>query len=171
VAPPCGLGTQAAGYPSRVSGSTPLGVYLNDHLAGSEAAIELIDKLRSTQDDAEFAAYLADLQQDVEADRGELERVFETLGIPRSAVKKAAGWLVEKASRITFDTTTSEDLSRLMETEALALGIEGKLAGWRALKVVSVDVGVDLDVLIQRARDQRSGLEPFRIDAAKRAFT
>jgi len=58
-----------------------------------------------------------------------------------------------------------------METEALALGIEGKLAGWRTLKAVSVDVGVDLDVLIQRARDQRSSLEPFRIDAAKRAFT
>jgi hypothetical protein len=153
-----------------VPGSTPLGVYLNDHLAGSEAAIELIDKLRSTHDDVEFAAYLAELQRDVEADRGELERVFETLGIPRSAVKQAAGWLLEKASRLKFDTTASEDLARLMETEALALGIEGKLAGWRALKVVSVDLGVDLDVLIQRASDQRSRLEPFRIDAAMRAF-
>ena len=153
MAPLYGLGTQAAGYPGRVSASTPLGTYLNDHLAGSEAAIELIDGLRSTDDDVEFAAYLAELQQDVEADRGELEQVFETLGIPRSAVKKAAGRLLEKASRIKFDSTASEDLTRLMETEALALGIEGKLAGWRALKVVSVDLGVDLDVLIQRARE------------------
>jgi hypothetical protein len=58
-----------------------------------------------------------------------------------------------------------------METEALALGIEGKLAGWRALRVLARDPGVDLDALIQRAADQRRRLEPFRVDAAKRAFS
>lgn len=153
-----------------MSGSTPLGAYLNDHLAGSAAAIELIEKLRSKNADGEFAAYLSELQHDVEADRGNLEQVMETLGVPRSAIKEAAGWLVEKASRIAFDVTAGEDLSRLMETEALALGIEGKIAGWRALKVVHSDLGVDLDALIQRAQDQRSGLERFRVGAARRAF-
>jgi hypothetical protein len=95
-----------------VSGSTPLGAYLNDHLAGSAAAIEFDPRV-----------------------------------------------------------TGSEHLSRLMETEGLAVGVEGKLAGWQALKVVSGDLGIDLDALIERAADQRRRLEPFRIDAAARAFS
>ena len=98
MAPQAVSGTQAAGYPSRVSGSTPLGAYLNDHLAGSEAAIELIDKLRSTHDDVEFAAYLAELQQDVEADRGELERVFETLG-NSSQCREEGSWVAAGESQ------------------------------------------------------------------------
>jgi hypothetical protein len=32
------------------------------------------------------------------------------------------------------------------------------------------DLGVDLDVLVSRAERQRERLEPFRIDAAERAF-
>jgi hypothetical protein len=171
-APLSSLRAWEAGYPGRVSGSTPLGAYLNDHLAGAAAAMELIDKLHSAND-GEFGAYLAGLQRDVEADRAALEQVMDTLGITRSAIKEAGGWLLEKASRIKFDrrVTGSEHLSRLMETEALALGIEGKLAGWRALRVLARDLGVDLDALIQRAADQRRRLEPFRLDAAKRAFS
>jgi hypothetical protein len=168
------LRVPAPGYPNRVSGSTPLDAYLSDHLAGSAAAIELIDKLvRSTNGDSEFGAYLAELRRDVDADRAALERVMETLGTAPSAIKEAGGWLLEKASRIKFDprVTGSEHLSRLMETETLALGVEGKLAGWRALKVVPGDLGVDLDALIQRAVDQRRRLEPFRMDAAARAFS
>jgi hypothetical protein len=37
--------------------------------------------------------------------------------------------------------------------------------------VLARDPGVDLDALIQRAADQRRRLEPFRVDAAKRAFS
>jgi hypothetical protein len=171
--PLASLGGRGAGYLERVATSPPLGAYLNDHLAGSAAAIELIDKLRSTNRDAEFGACLAELQRDVEADRAALEQVMEAVGITRSAMKEAGGWLLEKASKIKFDhrVTGSEHLSRLMETETLALGVEGKLAGWRALKVVPRDLGVDLDALIQRAIDQRRRLEPFRIDAATRAFS
>lgn len=158
---------------SRVSVSTPLGAYLTDHFAGSAAAIELIAKLRSTNGDGEFGACLAELELDVEADRAALEQVMEALEVSPSAIKVAGGWLLEKASKIKFDhrVTGSEHLSRLMETETLALGVDGKPAGWRALKVVPRGLGVDLDALIQRAVDQRERLEPFRIDAAKRAFS
>jgi hypothetical protein len=41
-----------------VSGSTPLGAYLNDDLAAAAAAMERLDKLRSTNN-GEFGAYLA----------------------------------------------------------------------------------------------------------------
>ncbi len=82
--------------------------------------------------------------------------------------------MLEKLSRVKLDEriTRDEDLTRLMEAEALSLGIEGKLAGWRSLEQLSEgDLGVDLDALVERAREQRARLEPFRLDAARRAFT
>jgi hypothetical protein len=156
-----------------VSASKPRGAYLNDHLAGSVAAIDLIEKMRSTNAGTEFGRVLEALQHDIEDDRDVLQQVMETLGVTTDPVKQAGGWILEKLSRITFDArvTGSDDLSRLMETEALSLGIEGKLAGWRALKESSHgDLGVDLDGLIERAREQRRRLEPFRIEAAKRVL-
>lgn len=154
--------------------STPLRAYLNDHLAGSTAAIDLIGKMRSNNAGTEFGAFLDALHEDIQADRTVLEQVMETLGVTSDTVKQAGGWIVEKLSRVMLDArvTGSEDLSRLMETEALSLGIEGKIAGWRALEhLPESDLGVDLDALIERAKDQRSRLEPFRIDAARRALT
>ena len=63
----------------------------------------------------------------------------------------------------------------MLETEALSLGIEGKLAMWMALKqAVSTDsrlAGTDFDRLIARARQQRQTLEPHRVAAALRAFS
>jgi hypothetical protein len=156
-----------------MSSSEPLGAYLNDHLAGSVAAIALLDKMRSKNQGTEFGVVIDALRHDIAADRDALDQVMKTLGVTRDPVKQAGGWMIEKLSRIMRDdrVTGSEDLSRLMETEALSLGIEGKLAGWRALKQLRrEDLGVDLDRLIERAGDQRSRLEPFRIEAATRAL-
>ena len=157
-----------------MSPSEPLHGYLSDHLAGSEVALELIDKMRSRNDGTAFGGFLDGLKTEIESDRASLERVMRTLGVSRSAIKQAGGWMLEKASRIKLDehVTGSGHLSRLMETEALSLGIEGKRLGWRSLKQLmpDTDLGVDLDVLVSRAEDQRQRLEPFRIDAAERAF-
>jgi hypothetical protein len=128
----------------------------------------------SSYEGTEFGVVLDSLRREIETDRAALEQVMETLGVGPDTVKQAGGWMLEKLSRIKLDEriTGSEDLTRLMETEALSLGIEGKLAGWRALKQLSEgDLGVDLDILAERAQDQRAKLEPFRLDAARRAFT
>jgi hypothetical protein len=156
-----------------MSSSEPLGAYLNDHLAGAVAAIALLDKMRSKNQGTEFGIVIHALRRDIAADRDALDQVMKTLGVTPDPVKQAGGWMIEKLSRIMRDdrVTGSEDLSRLMETEALSLGIEGKLAGWRALKQLRrEDLGVDLNRLIERAGDQRSRLEPFRIEAATRAL-
>ena len=129
--------------------------------------------MRSKNQGSEFGIVIDALRRDIAADRDALDQVMKTLGVTPDPVKQAGGWMIEKLSRIMRDdrVTGSEDLSRLMETEALSLGIEGKLAGWRALKQLPRgDLGVDLDRLIERARDQRSRLEPFRIEAATRAL-
>ncbi len=157
-----------------MSDSTPLSTYLNDHLAGSAFAIDLMERMRSNNEGTEFGRFLDGLQAAIEEDRSALQQVMEAVGVTPRPIKQAGGRMLETLSRVKFDSrlTGSGDLSRLMETEALSLGIEGKLAGWRTLEhIPQRDLGVDLGALIQRARDQRDSLEPFRIDAAKRAFS
>jgi hypothetical protein len=154
-----------------VPSSTPRAAYLNDHLAGSAAALDLLAKMSSQNEGTEFGRVLAALEQEVAEDRDALQQVMAKLGVPTDTVKQAGGWVLEKLTRLRFDVTTGEELGRLMEAEALSLGIAGKLAGWRALKEAShADLGVDLDRLIERAQDQRSRLEPFRIEAARRVL-
>jgi hypothetical protein len=71
--------------------------------------------------------------------------------------------------------TGDEDLSMLLETETLALGIMGKVALWQALLAVAPDypqlVEADLIRLAARAREQHSQVERIRLAAARRFFT
>ena len=67
------------------------------------------------------------------------------------------------------------DLSILLETEALALGVAGKEALWRALLAVAPGypqfVEADLSRLAARAHEQRGQIETIRIAAARQSFT
>jgi hypothetical protein len=154
-----------------------LGVYLNDHLAGSAAGIELATKLRDNHQGTEFGDVMAALHRDISQDRDALEELMRHLEVERHPVKEAAGWALEKLSRLRLNPalTGSADLTRLLETEALSLGIEGKLLIWLALKEAAAGdrrlAGTDFDRLIERARGQRRTLEPHRLAAAVDSFT
>jgi hypothetical protein len=56
----------------------------------------------------------------------------------------------------------------------LALGIQGKLALWRALSVVAADNATrrvaDYEQLAKRAKEQHRRVEDLRLQAAKMAF-
>lgn len=159
-----------------MSSNDLLGTYLNDHLAGSAAGVELAEKLAENNEGTPLGAVLAVVAAEIKEDRSALENLIERLGIGKSAVKHAAGWALEKLSRLRINTplTGSPDLTRLLEIETLSLGIEGKLAMWRALQRVADHdtrlAAIDLDNLILRARQQREALEPHRLEAAAAAF-
>jgi hypothetical protein len=154
-----------------------LGIYLNDHLAGSAAGLELAGKLRDNNQGTELGNVMTALLHDIEQDRATLEELMGRLEVERHRVKDAAGWLAERVSRLRLSPalTGSADLTRLLETEALSLGIEGKLSMWLALKEQAPRdprlAATDLDHLIERARSQRRTLEPHRIAAALQAFS
>jgi hypothetical protein len=154
-----------------------LGVYLNDHLAGSAAGIELAGKLRDNHQGTELGKVMTALHRDISEDRDTLEELMRTLEVEPHPVKEAAGWMLEKLSRLRLNPalTGSAELTRLLETEALSLGIEGKLAMWLALKEAAAAdrrlAGTDYDRLIERARGQRRTLEPHRLAAAVQSFT
>jgi hypothetical protein len=155
----------------------PLGTYLNDHLAGSAAGVELAEKLHQSNQGTELGNVMAALHHDIEQDQATLEELMERLQIERQPVKRAAGWVFEKLSRLRFDAplTGDDDLARLLETETLSLGIEGKLALWRSLKELAATdsrlVAADLERLIDRAQRQRQTLEPYRLAAARQALS
>jgi hypothetical protein len=153
-----------------------LGVYLNDHLAGAAAGTELAGKLRDNNQGTELGNVMAALGRDIEQDRATLEELMERLGVERHRVKQAAGWVLEKLTRLRLNPALagSADLTRMLETEALSLGIEGKRCMWLVLKEAAAHDprlgGTDFDRLVERANGQRQALEPHRVAAALRAF-
>jgi len=153
-----------------------LATYLNDHLAGSEAAIELLDHLETEHPGTQIAMLAAGLRNDIVADRRELEALMARLGIGQSAARKATAWLAEKAIqlKLRLDDPSKGSLRLLEIFEALSLGIEGKRLLWRSLKTAAVYntelQGTDYQTLERRADEQRLGVEPFRMGAAKGTF-
>lgn len=160
-----------------MSSSTELlGAYLTDHLAGSAAAIDHLEKMIANSDGTLLGVFLAELLRDIKADRQTLEDLTERLGVAKSPVKQAAASLLEKVGRLKFteQLSGSPQLRMLLELEALQLGIEGKNAMWRALqRVAHTDprlAAVDFETLRLRARQQFEAVERHRLDAAAEAF-
>lgn len=154
--------------------SDSIGTYLNDHLAGSGAALDLIDALKSQVEDGDFRAALEGVHGEILEDRETLISIMERLGIAQGTVKQLGGRLGEKALRFKSSEMVTDDpaFSELLRTEALVLGIAGKEAGWAALQASQRErlADIDFDTLIDRARTQRLRLEPFRLVAASAAL-
>lgn len=148
-----------------------LATYLNDHLAGSTAALELLEHLERGHPD--LAPFLKGLRHDIELDRAELEVLIARVGAKQSTPRQAAAWVAEKFARLKMavDDLSGSRLRLLESLEAVAIGIHGKGSLWRALKVVPAAAGPDYDRLIARADEQRGRIEAARLDAARRAFT
>ncbi|HEY4305384.1 MAG TPA: hypothetical protein VGM82_12990 [Gemmatimonadaceae bacterium] len=156
--------------------SPHLSAYLNDHLAGAVAALEMIAHLQSAHADILDPDTLGRVEEEVEADRATLESLMERLGITQSRTRRAAGWLAERASRLKLAVDDPKDGAlRAFETiEIVSLGIEGKISLWQSLAAAAssdpVLSGVDYDALIARARDQRRTVETLHADAARTAL-
>jgi hypothetical protein len=163
---------KAAAANIRRSAQDPLGIYLNDHLAGATAGLELARRIAGTGQVPAPPAQLRQFTQEVAEDRDTLLRIMGTLGLPVRSYKVWAAWAGEKAGRLKFNghLTTRSPLSNLEELELLRLGVEGKAAGWRTLRALadrdSRLEASQLDELISRARRQADFLEESRIRAA-----
>ncbi len=167
--------------PQRVlptSGPEPalLGIYLNDHLAGSAGGVALAQRLRDSHGETAAAADLAWLAEQVAEDRATLIKLMEQLGIPRTKYKEPAAWLAEKVGRLKPNghLLSRSPLSSVVELEAMRLGVEGKAAGWRSLRTLAEkDSRLDQDLignLQVRAREQAERLEHLHARAAAEAF-
>jgi hypothetical protein len=151
-----------------------LASYLNDHLAGSVAAIELLDHLIDEHKGHRFEKFLVDLRDDVHADQEVLQNLMRKLDLEESSVRKAGAWIVEKIGQAKI-ALSGDSVGLLQAMEALALGVTGKKLLWRALRTVEAELsqlqGIDLSRLEQRAADQFERVEKERLHLSREAFT
>lgn len=147
-----------------------LAIYMNDHLAGSAAGVEMARRTRGANAGTEFAEPLATLCQEIEADREKLESIMEELGVARSRIKPVLGWIAEKLGRVKLNGQLHgySPLSRVVELESLVLGTTGRIRLWRLLDdLVGEQTSADLPALIASAEDQRGRLEELQLRAAR----
>ena len=154
-------------------GAERLHTYLNDHLAGSVAAIELLDNLIEHHSEDRFGKFFTDLRDDIHTDQEKLRDLIRKIGGKESALRKAAGWVSEKFGRVKIgDADDSAEL--LQAVEGLALGITGKKLLWRSLAAIAPNFpalqGTDFVELEKRAHDQFERIETLRIELAREAF-
>jgi hypothetical protein len=154
-----------------------LDIYLNDHLAGATAGRELAKRALSENAENDFGRYLGGLVSDIESDIGSLEDLMERLEVSTDRLKTTAAWVLEKVGRLKLNGQLwgYSPLSRLVELESLALGVEGKLSLWRSLAHTlesdSRVKGFDFEALIRSAERQRAELEVQRLRAAEQVLS
>jgi hypothetical protein len=153
-----------------------LAIYLADHLAAATAGVELVRRAARNNGASTLGTSLQKLSADIEDDRRALQRIVAQLGFEESKAKEAVAWIGEKVGRLKLNGQLGgySPLSRVLELEALSVGIEGKLALWQSLQSLP-DIGgrlsaIDLDHLAERAREQRAEVEKHRLSAVREAF-
>jgi hypothetical protein len=179
-----GLALARNGFPHQCRGKSIgvhrrlLAIYLNDHLAGATLGVELTLRAERENTGSELGVFLREvLLPEIREDRQTLERLMGCLGIACSRPKVAAAWAAEKIGRLKLngELTRYSPLSRLLEIEGLAAGIEGKRSLWLALEATADSgealEGFDFRALAERAESQRKRLEAHRLAAASAALS
>jgi hypothetical protein len=151
-----------------------VGIYLEDHYAGATGGMELARRLHASNRDTEWGAELEKVCREVEEDRQTLYGVMQALGVRRNLPKVYGAWALEKAGRLKLNgrLVGYSPLSRLVELEALMIGVTGKLGLWDALQQAHRPelADFDLDDLLERARAQLEIVKKIHRAAAAAAF-
>jgi hypothetical protein len=154
--------------------SNTLITYLHDHLAGARFAINLIESLRGEQQHADIRRLADELLYEIEEDRQVLEHLADKIGKPQNTLKEGAAWLAQKASLWKLGNDGSS-LGTFEALETLSLGILGKLALWRALRVLQPNEPVlfetNFEQLCAKAEKQYFRVENLRIKLVPTALT
>lgn len=150
-----------------------LDTYLNDHLAGATAGVNLSEMAAEEHKQDEHGLFFGQIASDIKTDFATLESLMEALTVDKSATKTAAAEVGSKVMRPKF-TGDDDDLNAFVTLETLSIGVEGKLCMWKALKTVADGYpalgALDIDDLIARADDQRARIEAKRLEIAPDAL-
>jgi hypothetical protein len=153
-----------------------LGIYLNDHRAASFVASELARRAASSNAGTPYGDALAKFADEAVEDRQALEELMARLGVGKDRVKALAAYGAEKVGRLKLNGRLLgySPLSRVVEIEALVLGVTGKKAMWRALRKLENEdprlAASDFETLLARADSQARTLERLRVRASREAL-
>jgi hypothetical protein len=153
-----------------------LRIYLQDHLAGSTAGLELARRTSGANEGTDYGPPLAKIADEIASDRRQLENIMRDLGFGPDKLKNISAWGVEKIGRLKLngELTSYSPLSLVVELEGLLTGITGKRGLWVALlEVAASEPRLDaalLERLRDRADEQRATVEELREKASREAF-
>jgi hypothetical protein len=151
-----------------------LASYLNDHLAGSVGAVELLEHWAHLHDGKRLGDFFKDIEAEIRADQEKLREVMRSLGIEESKVRKAGAWVAEKAGRARLIIAGDEPgrLGLVLTLEGIIIGVTGKKLMWRSLVAANLPQlnGCDFEELQRRAQQQIERVEAERMRAVLEAF-
>lgn len=149
---------------------------MNDQLAAGVIWREVARRSAGSNAGTPLGGAVERVASQIAEDVETFERIMDRLGIERSRVKTLLAIVAERAGRLKLNGSLFgySPLSRFVELDFLAAGIEGKKILWANLRDLA-DLAtrfpdVDFDHLIERAERQRAELEPFRAQAGRDAF-
>jgi hypothetical protein len=147
--------------------------YLNDHLAGSVGALELLDHWIKLYEGKPLANFFSEIKKEVHADQTRLQELMQALGTKESTVRPVGAWMAEKFSRARFAAAGDQTggLGIVLVLETLVMGITGKKLLWRALATADLPQVVDFVELEKRADEQIARVEVERMRAVREAFS
>ena len=164
-----------SGYPLAMNKF--LSIYLNDQLAAGIVWREVARRAQRNNNGTEAGEALVSVSTGIAEDVETFQRIMRRLGIRMNPVKLGLAVGAERLGRLKLNGQLRgySPLSRFVELEFLAMGIDGKKLLWMTLRDLAGLAArlpdVDFDDLIKRAEQQRADLEPFRVQAGKEAFT
>src|SRR5947199_5019910 len=148
--------------------------YLNDHLAGSVSALELIAHWEEVNKGEPLGTFFVESEREIKADQDTLRDVMRTLGVEESKVRQAGAWAAEKVGRARLIIAGDEagSLGLVLTLEGLIMGVTGKKLLWRALAAANLPQlnAYDFEELQRHARQQIERIEAERIRAVRDAL-
>jgi hypothetical protein len=148
--------------------------YLNDHLAGSVSALEVIDHWARAHKGEALGAFFEQIEAEIKADQDTLRDLMRSLGVGESNVRKAGAWAAEKIGRARLMIAGDEPggLGLVLTLEGLIMGVTGKKLMWRVLAAANLPQlsGYDFEELQRRTEQQIERIEAERMRALPQAF-
>ena len=148
--------------------------YLNDHLAGSISALELIAHWADVHKGEPLGSFFVETEREIKADQDTLRDVMRTLGVEESKIRQAGAWAAEQVGRARLMIAGDEQgsLGLVLTLEGLIMGVTGKKLMWRALAAAKLPrlSSYNFEQLQRRAEQQIERIEAERIRTVSQAF-
>jgi|SRR5215831_1998058 len=148
--------------------------YLNDHLAGSISAFELIAHWAEAHKGEPLGRFFVEIEREIKADQDKLRDVMCILGVEESKVRQAGAWAAEKVGRARLIIAGDEprSLGLVLTLEGLVMGVTGKKLLWGTLATAKLSrlKGYDFGQFQRRAKQQVERIEAERTSTIHQAF-
>jgi hypothetical protein len=145
-----------------------LRIYMNDQLASGLVWREVARRAQRSNHGTDLGDALERVATGIAEDIETFEGIMRRLGIRRNRLKCGLALAGERVGRLKLNGRLRgySPLSRFVELDFLAMGIDGKRLLWSNLRDLAGLAArlpdVDFDALIDRAERQRAELEPYR---------